>query len=364
MDQPDTTENTVDIAAEEVQANAPATSEKDAPESAESAAADVVAENAAADSTVPSGAADARKDGKNRRAPMSAKTKKRLHDWLFIPILIVIAAVLRAIAVRMFMTSPAFHFAPGGVTGIGTMIEYATDGKFSTGYTNIIINAPLLVIAFIFLSKPYAIKTAAAVGLASGLMILMQKVGFPQYGGPNDPTAEPVLAAAACGVIGGIGVAMMLRAGASNGGTDIVAAFIQRKFQATGITWFIMGLDGIVIFVSYFVYDNGLTPVFMSLTQQFCSAMLGDVILTGIKSAIKYEIITDDPENLSAELISKLHHSVTKLDATGMYSHSERALLVCVIHKRQLADFNAILKKYPNTFAYVSTTTEVFGKFV
>lgn len=313
--------------------------------------------------------ADKKKKKEKSKAKLTPEQKKkRLHDWLLVPCMILFAAFLRSLCVRAFMTSPAFRFAPGGVTGIGAMIEYATDGRFSTGYTNIIINIPLLIVAFIFLSKPYAIKTAISVGLSSGGMILMQYLNFPQYGldanGAIDPNAQPVLAAMACGVLGGIGVAILIRAGSSNGGTDILAALIQRKFAATGITWFIMGLDGLIIMSSYFVYDNGLTPVFMSFTQQFCSAMMGDVILTGLKSAIKYEIITDDAEALSAELIQKLGHSVTKIDATGMYAHSEKSLLVCVIHKRQVTEFNNILKKYNNTFAYVTSTSEVFGKFI
>lgn len=306
--------------------------------------------------------------GKKEKAKKAALTpeqkKKRVRNVIIVPCMILVAAFIRSVCVRVFMTSPALSFAPGGVTGIGTMIEYATDGRFSTGYTNIIINTPLIIIAFIFLSKSYAIKTACSVGLSSGGMILMQYLKFPQYGGAADPNAEPVLGAIACGVLCGVGVAIMIRAGASNGGTDIIAALIQRKYQAAGITWFIMGLDAMVVLSSYFVYKNGLTPVFMSFTQQFSNAMVGDVILTGLKSAIKYEIITDDPEALSAELIAKLKHSVTKIDAMGMYAHSEKALLVCVIHKRQVGEFNKILKKYDNTFAYVTSTSEVLGKFI
>ena len=305
------------------------------------------------------------KTKKEKVALTSEQKKKRVYNWVAVPCMILLAAFIRSVCVRVFMTSPALNFAPGGVTGIGAMIEYKTG--FSTGYTNIIINAPLLIIAFIFLSRPYAIKSACSVGLSSGGMILMQYLDFPQYGYSNgaiESNAEPVLGAIACGVLCGVGVAIMIRAGASNGGTDIIAALIQRKYQAAGITWFIMGLDALVVLASYFVYDNGLTPVFMSFTQQFSNAMVGDVILTGLKSAIKYEIITDDPEALSAELIAKLHHSVTKIDAMGMYAHSEKALLVCVIHKRQVAEFNKILKKYDNTFAYVTSTSEVFGKFI
>lgn len=316
-------------------------------------------------------AADDADDKKARRAkkrverligekqPMSPETKKKLHKYVGVPFMILFASLLRCTIVRVFMTSPKFNFAPGGVTGICTMIEY----KFpwiSAGVINIAINIPLIILAFVFLKKSYAIKTAAAVTLASVGMILMKHYNVWQYA---DEGADPVLASVACGALGGIGIAIMIRAGGSNGGTDIIAAFIQRKFAAAGITWFIMALDCTVILSSYFVYNNGITPILMSAIQQFCSARMGDVILTGFKSAIKYEIITDDPEKLSAELIKRLKHSVTKIDAMGMYAHSERALLICVIHKRQVTDFNNILKKYPNTFAYVSSTNEVFGKF-
>ncbi|MDE6201267.1 MAG: YitT family protein [Clostridiales bacterium] len=322
------------------------------------AQAEVAAAGAAAVEQKPVVGAKKAKAKKEKVALTPEQKKKRIRNFVVVPIMILVASFIRSLCVQVFMTSPELNFAPGGVTGIGTMIQYKTG--FSTGYTNILINIPLLIIAFIFLNKGFAIKTACAVGLSSGGMVLMEKLNFPQYTGAN---VEPVLGAIACGVLGGVAVAIMIRAGASNGGTDIIAALIQRKYQAAGITWFIMGLDAIVVLVSYFVYDNGLTPVFMSFTQQFSSAMVGDVILTGFKSAIKYEIITDDPEALSAELIAKLRHSVTKIDATGMYAHSKKALLVCVIHKRQVSEFNKILKKYDNTFAYVTSTSEVLGKF-
>lgn len=284
---------------------------------------------------------------------MSELTKKRLHTYVAMPMLLIFAATLRAVCVSIFVLP--YNFAPGGVTGIGAMIEYAT-GWFSTGYTTLIINAPLLVIAFIFIGKVFAVKSAVTIGLSSGLMILMKQFDIPKL------VDEPVLAAVAAGVIGGVSLALLFRAGGSNGGTDIIAILIQRKYSAINLTWFIYGLDAIVMIASVFVYRNGLTPMLLSLTQEFSQSMMGDVISTGFKSALKYEIITDQPEELSQELIQKLHHSVTKMDAVGMYAHSEKAVLICVIRKRQLSEFNKILKKYPGTFAYMTSTNEVFGK--
>ena len=163
---------------------------------------------------------------------------------------------------------------------------------------------------------------------------------------------------------------MMIRIGGSTGGSDIIAMLIHKKYQATNISWYVYGVDALIIFASVFVFNrNGnatvasvMTPVLMALTEEFSHAMIGDVILTGFKTALKYEIVTDEPEEISQEIMTKLGRGVTCTDVTGMYSHNKRAMLVCVIRKRQLAEFNKILKKYPNTFAYVINAREVIGK--
>lgn len=279
---------------------------------------------------------------------------KKFRKYVVVPFMIVFAGFLRSVCVQVF-TLP-YNFAPGGSTGIATMVEYATGGKFIAGYTTLLINVPLLILAWIFLDKWFAIKSGAAILIASGGMILMNKFNFPTY-----ENGEPVLAAAASGCLGGVGLAIMLRVGGSTGGTDIIAMFIQRKYSATNVSWFIYGIDAIVVFVSVFVYDSGLTPVLMSLVEMFCLAMIGDVITSGFKTALKFEIITKDPEPLAQEILQKLGRGVTCTNVTGMYSHDEKAMLICIIRKHQLSEFNKILSQYPDTFAYLSNTREVMG---
>jgi len=279
------------------------------------------------------------------------KTKK-FHNFVVVPWVILVSGFIRSVCVEVF-TIP-YNFAPGGSTGIAALVEYTTG--FDAGYTYWIVNIPLLIFAFIFISKAFALMTGAAVTISSVGMLLMNNFDFPVY-----ENGEPVLAAAASGVLGGVALAMMLRIGGSTGGTDIIATFIQRRFSATNVAWFIYLLDAIIVFVSAFIYEDGLTPVLMSLVEMFCLSMMSDVITSGFKTALKFEIITKDPEALSRELIEKLGRGVTSIKAVGMYSHDDKVLLICVIRKRQLSEFNNILKKYPDTFAYVSSTSEVMG---
>lgn len=278
---------------------------------------------------------------------------KRFYNFVIVPFVILLSGLIRTVCVEVF-TLP-YDFAPGGSTGIAAMVEYKTG--FSAGWTTLIVNAPLLILAFFFISKDFAFKTGAAILVASAGMLLFERFDLKVY-----ENGEPVLAACAAGCLGGLALAMMLKINGSTGGTDIVAMFIQKKFSATNVAWFIYMLDAIIVFVSAFVYEgNGLTPVLMSLVEMFCLSMISDVITSGLKTALKFEIITRQPEEISKELIEKLGRGVTCIDVTGMYSHDDKFLIVCVIRKRQLAEFNKILKKYPDTFAYITSASEVVG---
>ena len=111
--------------------------------------------------------------------------------------------------------------------------------------------------------------------------------------------------------------------------------------------------DAIVVFVSIFVYwgDNFtliIDPVILALVSLFVTSKVCDAILQGFKSAYKFEIITSNPEELSQEIMQKLHRGVTCMAAEGMYSHKNKSMLICVIRKRQLAELQRIIRRYPN----------------
>lgn len=279
---------------------------------------------------------------------------KKFHDFFIVPLTIIVSAVLNAVSVQIF-TVP-FEFAPGGVTGIASIIQ--TETGFNAGYSLAIINLPLLVIAWFFIGKKFTVLTALTILLSSVLMIIMPYINLPHY---TEEGAEPIFAALAAGIIGGAGIAIMFRVGGSHGGTDVIAVLIQRHFRATNVAWFIAALDFTVVIASFFVYDMRMTPIFMSITQLVSFSMMSDIISSGFKSALKYEVITKNADEISAEIIEKLGRGVTCVPATGMYLKEEETLLICVIRKRQLSKFNEIIKKYPSTFAYVTNTSEVVG---
>ena len=311
------------------------------------------------------------KAAKKGRANAKPKEKLKPKDWVLLIFGVLGAGIIRAVSVYFFIVPN--EFAPGGVTGLASMLENKLPGHPSSGYFLIAMNVPLLIIAFVFLGKRFGIISGCAIILSSALLPFMQWLeipvptdhGWQVYGSAEWQMSEigfRILSALAGGIIGGSGVAIMLKLGGSCGGTDIIASIIQRKHSATNVTWFIFMLDSSVVIASFFVYGFNVVPVLLSFIEMFASSKVAEIILQGFKSALKFEIITSHPDELSKEIMETLRRGVTAIPAKGMYTGEEKAMLVCVLRKRQLSQFKAILNKYPDTFAYLSGTSEVVGR--
>ena len=122
-------------------------------------------------------------------------------------------------------------------------------------------------------------------------------------------------------------------------------------------------MDASVVFIAFFVYGMKITPVICTLLNLFIANIIVDNGLSGIKNGFKFEIITSNPQELSNELIDKLHRGVTKIQVHGMYSDADKYMLVCIVHKRQIGEVMKIIKSHPDTFASFEKVNEVFGNF-
>ena len=115
--------------------------------------------------------------------------------------------------------------------------------------------------------------------------------------------------------------------------------------------------------IAFFVYGMKITPVICTLINLFIANVVVDYFLQGIKNGYKFEIITDKPDELARELMESLHHGVTEIRVEGMYSRTDKFMIVCIIRKKQIGQMMKILKKHKGTFASFSKVNEVFGRF-
>ncbi|MEG2688570.1 MAG: YitT family protein [Clostridia bacterium] len=289
--------------------------------------------------------------------PTLSKYLKRYFSHL--PMTIV-ASCLLALAMHMFII-PA-KFAPGGVSGLASLIQIMTG--FPVGYALLILNAPLIVAAFFFIRKRFAIETLTMVVITTGFTELFRIIGLYQFVG------EPILAALAGGVMNGAAIGIMLKLGASTGGGDILAVLIQKKHSSLSISWVIFALNCFVVSLAGILYLSVLkmeitkviSIVLFSFITLFINSKTMEILLNGFSSAVKFEVITSKPEELSHRIIETMHRGVTIVDSRGGYTNAPNNVIFCIVLRRQVSVFRKLLKEVdPSAFAYSIDTREVMG---
>ena len=274
----------------------------------------------------------------------------------------IIAGFIVGLAYFFFQNSNSF--APGGVGGLATITYYLFDYQISWAILMVAFNIPIFILVSIFVNKKLGLYLILYMIVQSFSTELFELLKWKPYCALNNKEDfEIVFACIATGAISGVGFSLMLRRFGASGGTYAISALIKKAKPETNIAYVSFWLDSSVVAIAFFVYGMKITPVVCTLINLFIANIVVDNVLSGIKNGYKFEIITDKPEELSTELIEKLKHGVTEIRVLGMYSHTEKYMLVCIIRKKQIGEMMKIIKKYSGTFASFSKVNEVFGRF-
>ena len=286
---------------------------------------------------------------------------KILHS-LFDVAVAVLAGLIVSIAYYFFQNSNGF--APGGVGGLATMTYHLTGYSIKWAYLMLAFNIPIFVLVTVFVDKKLGVFLIIYMLTQSFGTELWELIGCKAYSKANNADDfEVVFACIATGVISGVGFSIMLRRFGASGGTYAISALIKKARPATNVAYVSYLLDSSVVLISFFVYGMKITPVICTLINLFIANVVVDNVLSGMRNGYKFEIVTDKPEELSSELIEKLGHGVTEIRITGMYSHTDKYMIVCIIRKKQIGLMLKILKKYKGSFASYSKVNEIFGRF-
>ena len=253
------------------------------------------------------------------------------------------------------------RFAPSGLNGICTMIQYLSG--INIGYLSFLINVPLAIAVYILVSKPLAIRSLVYVVTFSVVSVLLDYVDMGRFVYYTQTGTSTILGPLVAGIIAGSCYALLLRASAYTGGTDFVAAIVHKYHPEKSIFGLIFGMNVMVAITSYFVYDFQIEPVLLCILYSFMSSTVSERMTKNGRSAVRFEIITDYPEEISSEIINKLHHSATLIPGRGMYMNKEVSMLFCVVNNNQVTKLSEICRKYPHTFAIIDPVSEVMGNF-
>lgn len=290
---------------------------------------------------------------------MKQTTTKNLITDIMIATL---AGVIVGSAYFFFQNSNGF--APGGVGGLATITHYLLEDRISWSVLMLAFNLPIFVLVTIYVNKKLGLLLSVYMLVQSLMPELYEMFSISPYSAATNPADfNIVFACIATGVVSGFGFSLMLKRFGASGGTYGISALIRRARPQTNIAYVSFIMDVSVVFIAFFVYGMKITPVICTLINLFVANVIVDHGLSGIKNGYKFELITNDPEKLSEELLKELKHGVTEIRVHGMYSDTDKYMLICIINKRQIGDMMRIIKRHPDTFASFEKVNEVFGNF-
>ncbi len=289
-------------------------------------------------------------------------TKTRTREWIFDVLCAVVAGIIVGTAYHFFQNSNGF--APGGVGGLATITYHLLENRVSWSILMVAFNLPIFILVSAMINKKLGLMLSIYMLVQSFIPQLYGALGAKPYCFANNGADfNIVFACIATGVISGFGFSMMLKRFSASGGTYGISALIRKFKPDTNIAYVSFIMDASVVFIAFFVYGMKVTPVICTLLNLFIANMIVDNGLSGIKNGYKFEIVTSNPGELADELMRELKHGVTSIAVHGMYSDTDKHMLVCIINKRQVGQMMKIIKRHPDAFASFEKVNEVFGNF-
>lgn len=247
--------------------------------------------------------------------------------------------------------------ASGGLTGLCTIIQYATRGLIPVGWTYPTINIILLVMGFISLGKAFGLKTIYVIVLTSILFEVLPK--FPQLEVLIDEKFFVALVGAS---LESVGIGLVLLRGGSTGGTDIVAMMINKYWPVSPGRVYLFS-DIFIISSLLFVPDKGLVDMIYAAVVMIGFSFGVDFVLLGNKSSVQILVFSSKYEQIANHIINDVRRGVTALQSVGWYSQKESKVLLIIARKYQMNEVvNEIKSIDKQAFISVSTAMSVFGE--
>ena len=302
---------------------------------------------------------------------------------------------LVTLGILIYVTGWALFLMPnnlvgGGVSGISSMIQYATGGAIQMGYSYFVLNAILIILAMVVIGMGFGAKTIYAIILASvGLRFLPDLI--PTEIIQTLAMQNGKLMSTLCGgLMAGIGIGMSISNGGSTGGTDIIA-LIWTKYRNVSPGKVILYIDFVIILSSLLIPSivpdldpatgkqlvgpdgqplTHLMPFAEKVTTDIYGLILvtvnGRVIdsyLSGSQQSVQLFILSKHYAEIADSITHDLHRGVTVLDGKGWYTKEPAEVLMVITRK---TDVNLFLRQIkaidPNAFLSVSSVNGVYGR--
>ena len=263
----------------------------------------------------------------------------------------------------VFFISP-YMLVPGGVYGIAIVIHYLTKGYFSfapegfpIGLMGLILNIPLTLVGMKILGPKFGVKTIVGFVLTS---IFID--GISMIWG-NSPLVEndALLASVFGGVLVGIGLALIFKAKATSGGSDIIAMIIA-KYTHLPLGQLLIYVDSVIVLFGLIAFGDWRIPLYSWLVI-FITGKVVDGIMEGLSYDKTLFIVSDKYDEIRDVIINDLGRGGTYINGKGMYNGADKTIIFTVVNRRELAILQEFIHKIdPVAFLTVINANEILGE--
>ena len=261
-----------------------------------------------------------------------------------------VGALISAFAMGLFLAPNSV--ATGGAGGLGIVLY--SGFSIPVSITVAIVNITLFTIGYRKLEKSVLIKTFLSTFFLVVFIELLSHLG--------SLTEDVFIASVFGGILLGIGTGLVIKSGASTGGSDFAAMLLHRKFRHKSVSSLIMIIDFSVIFLSWFSCADP-TNVLYAFIGLFVTVKAIDFVVEGASYSKLVFIISDEYKDISEYILLTLKRGVTELDGIGSYSMQRKHVLMCAVSTRQFVNLkNYVTDKDKNAFIILSDARSVFGK--
>ncbi|MCM1108282.1 MAG: YitT family protein [Clostridium sp.] len=284
----------------------------------------------------------------------------KLNIWQEVKdyLLIFVGLLCYSIGFTCFMLP--YQITTGGLAGVSSIIYYAVG--FPVQYSYLIINGALLIVAVKVLGIKFCMKTIVAVLALTFLMGLLQEMIMDEQGNlPHVLGNETFMACVIGGCLEGIGLAIVFLNNGSTGGTDIVAAIVN-KYRDVTMGRMLMYCDIIIVSSCYIVFHDW-QKVVMGYSTLIISNLMLDYVMNSARQSVQFLIFSNKYDEIAQVISTEVGRGITVLNGEGWYSKEERKVLVILAKRREsVYIFRLINQIDPRAFVSQSNVVGVYGE--
>ena len=261
---------------------------------------------------------------------------------------IFIGSVIGAAAYPTFLIPN--NIAPGGLTGVATILNYLAG--WPVGITALVLNIPLFLIGYRTMGKVFAFRSLVATALFTILIDIL----------PLKPVSEdPLLGTLFGGVVLGIGLGLILRGGATTGGSDMIARMVHRRFSFITVGMFLFALDFLVVLAAA-IFIGGTQALYAMIDIYVCGRVI-DAVMVGFGGNKACFVMTDAWQKITGRVLNEIERGCTLLEAKGAYSGTSRPVVMCVMSRQEMTALKRIVQEEDEkAFMFITDAHEALGE--